>query len=350
MKQYQLDGVMLQRFVSELENKNAMLFRDQVASNVKTSAETYGRAFCIMYDITGYNGASLVSDITGDWGHLVKELKITDSKCYLNHKGTSGAINPLLAIWGMGFSDGPNIPDTHPGTPTDALNLINYFKNHNVTILGGVPYRWRTLEEPDSKPDPAWAKVYRSFDVISPWSVGRYYANDGNAIQAIDSIQLNTIRGDLADLTGLGVDYMPVVFPGYSHYNTEHDKNPAEILNRIKRYGGKFWWRQLYNAVDIAKCTMIYGAMFDEVNEGTAIFKLVADQEELPLQVELLPLNVEGESPGNLESDHYLWLAGETNKRLKDGIEFTSNMPTRDQATTQPNWLRRALSRLNLGW
>jgi hypothetical protein len=225
--------------------------------------------------------------------------------------------------------------------PEDALNLIDYFKNNNFTILGGVPYKWKSLESPDSKTDQAWAQVYRSFDVISPWSVGRYRADSVNAIQQIDSIQLKTIKDDLKDLSGK-VDYMPVVFPGYSQHNTKPDKP----LNEIKRYGGKFWWRQLYNAVDIAKCNMIYGAMFDEVNEGTAMFKLVADQKDLPQQVagELVPLNEPDESPGNLESDHYLWLAGETNRRLRNGIEFTSTMPTRGQPTPQPSLLQRALS------
>jgi hypothetical protein len=68
--------------------------------------------------------------------------------------------------------------------------------------------------------------------------------------------------------------------------------------------GGRFWWRQLYNAVDIVKCNMTYGAMFDEVNEGTAIFKLAADEKDLPQQVELVPLNIPRESAGNLKSDH----------------------------------------------
>jgi hypothetical protein len=144
-----------------------------------------------------------------------------------------------------------------------------------------------------------------------------------------------------SQLQKLGKGYMPVVFPGYSAANRTDG-----VLNGVPRLGGSFWWRQLHNAVDIAGCTMIYGAMFDEVNEGTAMFKLVADQKDLPQQAasELVPLNVPGESPGNLKSDHYLWLAGETNRRLRNGIRFTSTMPTRDQTTRQRSLVRRALS------
>jgi hypothetical protein len=350
MEGYGLDGVMLQRFVCDLDLHDQTLkdFRDRVASNVKTAAEAHGRVFCIMYDITGYNGTSLADDIEKDWQHLVSDdVKITGSPSYLKHKGKGGLkqTNPLLAIWGMGFSDGPGTKDRYPATPEEALNLINYFKNNNVTILGGVPYKWRTLESPDSKTDQAWAQVYRSFDVISPWSVGRYRADSVDAIQQIDSIQLNTIKDDLRGLSGK-VDYMPVVFPGYSQHNTK----PNKPLNEIKRYGGTFWWRQLHNAVDIAKCIMIYGAMFDEVNEGTAMFKLVANKQGLPREAQenLVHLNIDqDEVPDglkNLTSDQYLWLAGETNRRLRDGTKFTSTMPTRDQPPSKPSSFRRALS------
>jgi hypothetical protein len=160
-----------------------------------------------------------------------------------------------------------------------------------------------------------------------------------------DDFLNNIILRDLQELSGSEVEYMPVVFPGYSTKNQARN-NPDRILNEVPRLGGRFWWRQVYNAVDIAKCNRIYGAMFDEVNEGTAMFKLVADQQELPQQAELVPLNVQGESPGNLKSDYYLWLAGETNRRLRNGIEFTSNMPTQDQPASQLNWVNRVKSRL----
>jgi hypothetical protein len=45
------------------------------------------------------------------------------------------------------------------------------------------------------------------------------------------------------------------------------------IANQIPRRCGSFYWRQAHNALG-AGATMIYNAMFDEVDEGTAMFKL----------------------------------------------------------------------------
>ena len=173
MQYNNLDGIMLQRFVCEIHDQQSVFknFRDQVTRNVMTSAEAHGRVFVIMYDISGYNGTSLVKDIISDWSYLVGDLKITASKSYLHHNK-----KPLLAIWGMGFKDpDPNsTTDPYPATPNDALNLIQYFQKNNVTVMGGVPFQWRTLDSPDLKQDKAWTAVYQSFDIISPWSVGKY--------------------------------------------------------------------------------------------------------------------------------------------------------------------------------
>ena len=349
MQKFQLDGVMLQRFVSELGNENAKRFRDKVISNVKSSAKTYGRAFCIMYDITGSTEDTFAQALKDDWRSLVDD-GITESPPYLKHNG-----KPVLAIWGLGFTD-------RPGTAKQANDIITYFQTgalpkYQVTLLGGVPTCWRTpgVSGGDSKPDdpiiqpsdPTWLKVYTSFDVLSPWSVNRYSMNSSPTKMGADEFLRNIILMDKKFLDGLSgqnkkIDYMPVVFPGYSTKN-QGRKDPNRILNEVPRLGGRFWWRQVYNAVDIAKCNMIYGAMFDEVNEGTAIYKLVADQKDLPQQAELVPLNVPGESPGNLQNDHYLWLAGETNSRLGNENKFTQNMPTRVELTPQPNWFSRVI-------
>ena len=52
---------------------------------------------------------------------------------------------------------------------------------------------------------------------------------------------------------------------------------------------------------------MVYGAMFDEVDEGAAMFKLAPTAAELPAQDTFVPLNIDGT---NLPSDWYLRMAG----------------------------------------
>ena len=72
---------------------------------------------------------------------------------------------------------------------------------------------------------------------------------------------------------------------------------------------------------------MIYGAMFDEVDEGTAMYKCVADKKDLPTQAQdrLVYFNIEGE---NVPSDRYLWLAGQGGRMLHRKLTLTSVMPT----------------------
>jgi len=197
MRDYNIDGVFLQRFSSELGSPTFSAWRNQVTSNVWAGAEAYGRVFAIMYDISGQQASTLVSTLTNDWNFLVNTMKVTSSPRYQRHRG-----QPVVAIWGFGFTD-------RPGTPQDALAVINYFKSAGFTVMGGVPTYWRTLNN-DSQSDPAWANVYRAYDIISPWAVGRY----ATEFQA-DDFRQNLISPDLATTRSLGLDYMPVIFPGF---------------------------------------------------------------------------------------------------------------------------------------
>jgi hypothetical protein len=141
------------------------------------------------------------------------------------------------------------------------------------------------------------------------------------------------IKPDLDTLSSRGIDYLPVVFPGFSYWNKGRH-SPDHPLNEIPRNGGRFWWRQVYNAIS-AGCSMIYGAMFDEVDEGTAMFKLVADQRDLPTQAQdrLVYLNIDREALTgdlkNLTSDRYLWLTDQGGKMLRHEIDLTPKMPIR---------------------
>lgn len=300
MKDNGLDGVFLQRFSSTLSSGSMFAFRNEVAANVRRGAEAYGRVFAMMYDISGQSGDTLISTLTNDWTYLTETMHLTDSPRYLRHNG-----KPVIAIWGFGFKD-------RPGTSQDALTVINWFKNAGCTVMGGVPTYWRTLRN-DSQTDPAWKAAYRAFDVISPWAVGRY-----GSISKADEFKRNLIIPDLAETQALGIDYMPVIFPGFSWYNLK-----GGPLNQIPRAGGRFYWRQAFNAVD-AGCTMIYGAMFDEVDEGTAMFKMAPTPAELPAQGRFVPLDIDGQA---LPSDWYLRLAGEATKMLRGRIPVSSTIP-----------------------
>ena len=295
LEDYGLPGVFLQRFSARLDETAVLGFRDGVAGNVRAASEAHGRVFAIMYDISGHSRDTVVQAVKRDWARLVDTLRITDSPQYLRHHG-----RPVLAIWGLGFGD-------RAPTPEQATELIDFFKNnpeqrYRVTLVGGIPARWRTLSR-DSQTEEAWAQVYRSFDILSPWTVGRFRDDDST-----DRFYREEVASDLTEVNRLGLEYMAVVFPGFSWHNL----NPTAPVDSIPRRGGRFFWHQIERALQ-AGTTMLYGAMFDEVDEGTAMFKIAPTHESVPAGVPLVTLDADGD---RLPSDWYLQLARQAQQRL----------------------------------
>ena len=86
-----------------------------------------------------------------------------------------------------------------------------------------------------------------------------------------------------------------------------------DVVPRLK---GKFLWSQ-FVAAKSAGAGMIYVAMFDEVDEGTAIFKCTSD---VPVGDGATFVTFEG-----LPGDYYLRLTGQGAKFLRG--EISSEQP-----------------------
>ena len=100
------------------------------------------------------------------------------------------------------------------------------------------------------------------------------------------------------------------------------------IFNQIPRRCGAFFQRQIDNARS-AGATMLYGAMFDEVDEGTAMFKLLPDAAQAPVQGippadSFVTLDADG---CRLPSDWYLRLAGAATTALRSGMPPSRSLP-----------------------
>ena len=173
----------------------------------------------------------------------------------------------------------------------------------------GVPTGWRTLDR-DCVPDERLHDVILLADMISPWTVARYAT-----LPAIKEHTERDLEPDLIWCQQHGKEYLPVVFPGFSWHNL----NPESRLDQIPRLKGQFLWSQYCEAKKVG-CSMIYQAMFDEMNEGTAIFKCT---NQPPV----------GQSPfltfEGLPSDQYLWLAGMGGRLLRGEIDVSEKMPKR---------------------
>jgi hypothetical protein len=146
--------------------------------------------------------------------------------------------------------------------------------------------------------------------VINPWAVGRYQTTN-----QVDAVARPAYLGDLADLTPRGIDYMPVIFPGYAVASGPR--------NGIPRVGGRFYWRQAYDALS-AGCNMLFGAMFDEIDEGTALYKLAPTMSTTPAIPRMFALDVDGET---LPSDWYLRVSGEITKTLRKEMPLNEPLP-----------------------
>jgi hypothetical protein len=305
MSQYGIDGVFLQRFVTELALPNFFNQRNIVTQNVRAGAEAYGRVFAIEYAISNEDAdPNLVSEIETDWKYLVDVLKVTESPSYLHHKG-----KPVLGIYGLGLNQ-------YKVPPQDAMELVNFFENnpdpkYQVTLMGGVPDSWRTLNH-DSLTDPAWANYYCALNIISPWTVG-LFSTDAQ----VDQYKSKMIT-DMARAKQCGAEYMPVVFPGTAFHNTA-----GTPFNQIPRRGGNFYWRQVYNVVSLG-APMIFNAMFDEVDEATAMYKIAATTNDQPAGVQLVTMDVDGTK---LPNDWYLRLGGAATMMLRGDIPLTAKIP-----------------------
>jgi len=293
LKDYDLDGVFAQRFVNALMNKRNFMFRNKVLQNVQLGAERNGRVFAVMYDIG--NGDNIFSRIVKDWQFLRDDLHIMDSPAYLHHNG-----NPVVAIWGPGFYHKDNID------AAETALLISWFKTQNVTVMGGVPRGWRE-QEGNAKREPEWAAVFRTYDIISPWTVNSYKNSQGLA--DYHSIFLRPDLEEVGSITGL--DYMPVIWPGFSWKNLFQGVPP---LNDVPRDGGRFYNMQSTGLLSTPGVNMIYIAMFDEVDEGTAMFKVAEDASSVPVGVDMVTLDADG---CDMRSDRFLELAQMTTQNLR---------------------------------
>ena len=288
MRDYGIDGVFVQRFATGLKSPNALQHCNTVLANCREGANRFGRTYAVMYDLSGLD-AGQVANVMDDWRMLRRKMAITDDPAYLHHHG-----KPVVSVWGIGFND------HRAYTLAECEKLVDFLKNDpevgGCTVMIGVPANWRELKN-DAMDDPQLLRVAAKADVISPWTVGRYEDPAGATRYA-----QNNLKPDLAWCKSRGIDYLPVVFPGFSWHNMN-----GGPLAQIPRLHGQFLSTQ-FNLAKSAGVAMVYVAMFDEVDEGTAIFKC---SNEVPNGEKSQFVTYEG-----LPSDFYLKLVGAGTKLI----------------------------------
>jgi len=301
MQQYGIDGVFVQRFIADVQRGAGHHHNDVVLGNALRSAQKYHRAISLMYDLSGMRagGDSLVIK---DWKHLVDSLKLTNrgnDQTWLYHHG-----KPLIAVWGVGFND-----NRRYGL-AEAERIIDFFKNDPVyggcAILLGVPTYWRDFGN-DTQNDPHLHDLLRKVDIVHPWFVGRFNETTYPVFQ-------NRIVNDIAWCKANKVEYVPTVFPGFSW----HNMNPRSPQNQIPRNRGHFYWKQIAGAIK-SGADMLYVAMFDEVDEGTAILKASKNPP--------VGLSTFVKYEDDIPNDYYLYLTGYAGKMLRKQVPLREDVP-----------------------
>jgi hypothetical protein len=301
MKEYGLDGVFMQRFVSEIRRPSSKMHFNKVLNSAMNASGKYERAICVMYDLSGMRQGheqtvlSDIDEIENAYGMKKREK----APCYLYHNG-----KPLVVVWGVGFRD------KRAYGLAECETIIDGLKKRGYSVMLGVPTYWRELRS-DTQSDEKLHRLIRKSDIIMPWFVGRY--NE----KSYDDFKIS-IKKDIQWCAKNEVDYAPLCFPGFSWKNMKGANSHS-----IDRNSGKFFWKQLSSVLEYG-AKMIYIAMFDEIDEGTAIFKCVRKSE--------VPLNGKMKFEGiddHLPNDYYLWLAGEAGRIIRKEQALTQVLPVR---------------------
>lgn len=298
MRQYGIDGVFLSRFISETANPSRARHVNQVLANVREGCHREGRVWAMMLDLsTGRNASPEM--VIKDWKFLCDQVKVREDSRYLHHNK-----KPVVLLWGLGFDD-------RPWSPEQGEELINFFKNDphygGVYLIGGIDPYWRTLRGA-SRTNAAWAGVYRKFDSISPWNAGRYRDD-----ASMDRIRREVWERDLAELRPRGAGYMPTAFPGFSWDNLKQAAPGSTIIPRGK---GDFYWRQFAIFRELGVRTVFVG-MFDEVDEGTAIYKVA----------NVTPVGKHFVTYEGLPADFYLKMTGAASAMIRGDAPLSYQIP-----------------------
>jgi hypothetical protein len=318
MEEYGIDGAFMQRFIHTITNPVNRNHYNVVLESAMNASKKYGRAISIRYDMTGMaKGDSHV--LLADLDEILAKYNIFDRDMFptwLYHNG-----KPLIAMGGVGFSERV-AGDDDVGYLKEAEIIIAGLKERGFSIMMRVPWGWRDFRGTSVVSDPEdrirLHNFVKSVDIIMPWHVGAYREES-----YVTGNWLKRIADDIAWCKLNNIEYVPVIWPGFSRANLKNGED-GSFRPRNK---GSFFWLQFSSAI-LAEAEMIFLAQFDEIDEGTQFIKCVS---EVPV----------GESPfipyeDGIQSDHYLWLAGEAGRMFRSERQFSTTMPDRILTSYQP--------------
>ncbi|KAJ3806166.1 hypothetical protein F5876DRAFT_20222, partial [Lentinula aff. lateritia] len=330
MARHGIDGVFLQRFLGQCDtergSKGIPRLRDEINDRVQEAAEKEGRVFAVMYDVTGVEPDDVMRIFTKDWIHLVREKRVLESPNYLRERGM-----PVIGLWGFGFDKRKDTPEL----VREVTRFVRDVTPGGAYIMAGTATHWRRSTE-DADRNPAFLDVWlKEFDAISPWMVGRLTDEEH-----VDIYAEHYMKADIELLRksheegGRKIDYIPVIYPGFSGLNLSEGKWK---FNQIKRNGGKFLWQQIFNAKRLGLRVMYGYVPWILYDEGTALMPVVEKSRLLPRsdKYSFMALDADGY---DLPADWYMRICGFAAEGLRSERMIHETFPSKE---LQDYWATR---------
>jgi len=300
MKEYDIDGVWLQRFVvglpGEKFEKNFPIYKE-IMDRVVASAKKHGRVWGINFDPAAANRETVFDAIITEWKRMVDLGYTTPENNYIQHNGL-----PVINLWAL-HNKGDRFT---PITAEIALQFTKFFKQegkYQAFVISGATWPWAKVT------DPEYMELKENMQAVIPWNVGNYSVKDGVAYAATAYWEK-----DKEFAEEYGMIWMPTIYPGFSWKNMNRFRKDAEVF--IDRRKGEFLWRQFVEAHKIGADTLFL-AMFDEVDEASAFFKV---SPEPPTQGHFVGTD-------GMPSDWWLQLVREARRIYRSGEEFPATIP-----------------------
>ena len=174
MQQFGIDGVVVQRFLSALDDNSFIT----VLQQVQAAAQKYGRGFIVEYDASGGDSSqgSVAATVMADFNSKVKPF--LSSSAYIHQNG-----KPVVMVFGIGGFSFTKV------NVADATNIVNQLKGAGNYVGISTPTNWAN----DAKANTGYASAYKAANLISPWTVGSYsdagYVNGYHANTQIPDAQ-----------------------------------------------------------------------------------------------------------------------------------------------------------------
>jgi len=301
MKEYDIDGVWLQRFVVGLPGEkfetHFPIYKG-IMDKVVASAKKHGRVWGINFDSAAAKKETVFDTITTEWKRMVDEGYTSPENNYIQHNGL-----PVVHLWNM-HNKGDRFA---PIDPEIAMQFIEFFKQddkYKAFLVCGATCFWANDKEPE------YMKLKENMHAVVPWNPGHTMPNkDGTK-----SAGISHWKKDKEFADEYGMIWMPTLYPGFSWKNMNRYRKDAEVF--IDRRKGEFLWEQFAMTHKIGANTLFL-AMFDEVDEATAFFKV---SPEPPTQAHFVGTD-------GMPSDWWLQLVREARRIYRTGEEFPKEIP-----------------------